>query len=185
MSISISTPGEGGSATGQTLIASAVLGADAASFSFTSIPGTYNHLVLRFVLRQATAGVSNRQLHLRFNNDSSSIYDTQQLVGNNSSASAAAFSAASVAILGYTPAATATANYSSAGVVEIPGYALTTFFKAGTCQMGQDTNGAASNYRSDATAFFWRSTAAITRIDLLPQDDNFLAGSAAYLYGVT
>ena len=168
-----------------TLIASAVLGADAASFSFTSIPGTYNHLVLRFVLRQATAGVSNRQLHLRFNNDSSSIYDTQQLVGNNSSASAAAFSAASVAILGYTPAATATANYSSAGVVEIPGYALTTFFKAGTCQMGQDTNGAASNYRSDATAFFWRSTAAITRIDLLPQDDNFLAGSAAYLYGVT
>ena len=168
-----------------TLIASAVLGADAASFSFTSIPGTYNHLVLRFVLRQTAAGVSNRQLHLRFNNDSSSIYDTQQLVGNNSSASAAAFSAASVAILGYTPAATATANYASAGVIEIPGYALTTFFKHGTCQTGQDTNGAAANFRSDATSFVWRSTAAITRIDLLPQSDNFLAGSAVYLYGVT
>ena len=168
-----------------TLIASAVLGADAASFSFTSIPGTYNHLVLRFVLRQTTAGVSNRQIHLRFNNDSSSIYDTQQLVGNNSSASAAAFSAANVAILGYSPAATATANYASAGVIEIPGYALTTFFKHGTCQTGQDTNGAPSNFRSDATSFVWRSTAAITRIDLLPQHDNFLAGSAAYLYGVT
>lgn len=185
MSISISTPGEGGSATGQTLIASAVLGADAASFSFTSIPGTYNHLVVRFVLRQATAGVENRQLHLRFNNDSSSIYDTQQLVGNNSSASAAAFSAATAAILGYSPAATATANYASAGVIEIPGYALTTFFKHGTCQTGIDTNGAAANFRSDATSFVWRSTAAITRIDLLPQFDNFLAGSAAYLYGVT
>ena len=168
-----------------TLIASAVLGADAASFSFTSIPGTYNHLVVRFVLRQTAAGVSNRQIHLRFNNDSSSIYDTQQLVGNNSSASAAAFSAANVAILGYSPAATATANYASAGVIEIPGYALTTFFKHGTCQTGTDTNGAAANFRSDATSFVWRSTAAINRIDLLPWSNNFLAGSAAYLYGVT
>ena len=183
---SAQTPGVkwAASSSALTLIASAVLGADAASFSFTSIPGTYNHLVLRFVLRQTAAGVSNRQLHLRFNNDSSSIYDTQQLVGNNSSASAAAFSAASVAILGYTPAATATANYASAGVIEIPGYALTTFFKHGTCQTGQDTNGAAANFRSDATSFVWRSTAAITRIDLLPQSDNFLAGSAVYLYGV-
>ena len=168
-----------------TLIASAVLGADAASFSFTSIPGTYNHLVLRFVLRQTTAGVSNRQIHLRFNNNSSSIYDTQQLVGNNSSASAAAFSAANVAILGYSPAAVATANYASAGVIEIPGYALSTFFKHGTCQTGTDTNGAAANFRSDATSFVWRSTAAINQIDLLPQSHNFLAGSAAYLYGVT
>lgn len=167
-----------------TLLASTVLAVDTASFSFTSISGAYNHLKLVILVRGNAAGVAAREIWMRFNNDSTAIYDYQEVGGQNATAFAGAGVAQTKIRIGYMPAATATAGIAAVGEYIIPCYKSTTFQKAGNGHYSKNENSAAANFIDAPVSFWWRSAVAITRIDLLPQSSDFLAGSEAYLYGI-
>jgi hypothetical protein len=155
-----------------------------ASVSFTSIPNTYASLVVVYQVRGDTAGVSNTGIRVTFNNDSGSNYNGQFVGGNNTTAYAAIQTAAAFGYLGEMPAATATSGYSSSGSIEIPNYMGTAFFKNAMFATTRDTNGAGANMVAYRGHIVWKSTTAISRIDLFPQYGNFLTGSRVTLYGI-
>lgn len=155
-----------------------------ASVSFTSIPNTYASLVVVYQVRGDSAGASNTGIRVTFNNDSGSNYNGQFVGGNNTTAYAAIQTAAAFGYLGEMPAATATSGYSSSGTIEIPNYMGTTFFKNAMFATTRDTNGAGANMVAYRGHIVWKSTAAISRIDLFPQYGNFLTGSRVTLYGI-
>ena len=155
-----------------------------ASVSFTSIPNTYASLVVVYQVRGDNAGVSNTGIRVTFNNDSGSNYNGQFVGGNNTTAYAAIQTAAAFGYLGEMPAATATSGYSSSGTIEIPNYMGTAFFKNAMFATTRDTNGYGANMVAYRGHIVWKSTTAISRIDLFPQAGNFLTGSRVTLYGI-
>jgi hypothetical protein len=78
----------------------------------------------------------------------------------------------------------ATAGEVGTHVLDFPEYANTTFFKTIT-SLGMDEWGNASSARTlGAYVGVWRSTAAISGLTLGPGGGNWIAGSAATLYGI-
>ena len=53
-----------------------------------------------------------------------------------------------------------------------------------TLQTTRDENGSGANMVTYRGHIVWKSTAAISRIDLFPQYGNFLTGSRVTLYGI-
>jgi hypothetical protein len=154
------------------------------TISFTSIPSTYTHLVIVFQGRSNAAGVATTGFRMTLNNDTGSNYNGQFVGGNNTTAYAAIQTAAAFGYLGEMPAATATSGYSSSGTIEIPNYMGTTFFKNAMFATTRDTNGAGVNMVAYRGHIVWKSTTAISRIDLFPQFGDFIAGSCFTLYGI-
>lgn len=155
----------------------------AGAISITSISQSFAHLVLVAQLR-GDAVASNRTINVRFNNDTGANYDSQYVAGNNATASAAATAAQTSAAVGAIPAASATAGYAGALVLEIPNYSGTTYYKSAMYRTSKDENGAAANMVTYNGMVVWRSTNAITRIDLGILTGNFNAGSRVTLYGI-
>jgi hypothetical protein len=164
-----------------------VLDSAASSITFSSIPGTYNHLQLVAMARSATASAADNWA-LQVNGDTGAHYDRMDIYvngfntsGSSSTSAQTSWSAASADL----PAASDTAGYAGLLKVEIPAYALTTFNKVGTWRSGNgDTFDSTSTVHSISLG--WRSTAAVTSMKLfLTSGGNLATGSAAYLYGVT
>ena len=163
-------------ATTYTLIASSTVGAGgSSSISFTSIPQTYTDLLVVASLRNS--GTSDDTLKINFNSSSTS-YSARRLMSTGSTLynSAPTFGDA-----GQTTFASVTANTFASTNIYIPNY----------------TSSNNKNYNVEATeewnattgslfliGGFWSNTAAITRIDLLPNADTFAQYSSAYLYGI-
>jgi hypothetical protein len=155
-----------------------------AAFSFTSIPTTYRHLILIMNGRSNLSAVWGTGF-LRFNNDSSSIYDWE-CAPDGVNAAGVTGAGQSYAAPFAPVASTATANNSSSFFMIIPNYKGTTFFKTGQCISGAFYNTTAADFKTNNSSFLWRSTAAINRIDI---DDaggggGFISGSVCTLYGV-
>lgn len=181
--------GAGGGAGAWALIASSVLSGGDGTFSFTSIPSTYNHLVLMGRLRSDRAANDIDSVGIRFNNDSGAsqyshlrVYHTSAGAGSHAvDRSDGEFEAAQ------TEAATSTAGRWSQNKWTFPLYANTSMTKTGQAESFIFKDESAD---VDATVFhgigYWRSTAAINRIDVFPiNGTNFKQYSALYLYGVT
>lgn len=149
-----------GNLTGARRIASSLLGADAASVVFSSIPATYSGLLIVGLCRQ-TKAVAAAGFNIRVNNDN----------GTNYTAGSSFIPAGNV------PGASATAGRSGSVVIWIPGYAQTTFHKTVIWQVAYD------NIISNG-AYGWNSTAAINEVDLIADTNNFLTGSLFELYGL-
>jgi len=164
-----------------TLINSNVLTSAAASVTFSAIPATYTDLVLKWSARESAAS-TERDLTVRFNNDSSTLYSNRWIGGDGSSASSSNVSTFANFFLGsYTPGANATSNTFSNGELYLPSYTVSqnkpvSFFNA------LETNSATAWLRADAGLY--RSTTAISRIDFIAVS-NFVSGSSFYLYGIS
>ena len=105
----------------EVLITETLLGSPAANFTFSSIPGTYRHLILRCEMRGDTAAV-NVTATTTLNSDTGADYDVIYLqeAGN---ALSNVFSAAQTGVAqNIISAANAPANYSSAFTVLIQNY---------------------------------------------------------------
>jgi hypothetical protein len=149
----------------------------ATNVSFTSIPSTYKNL--RIVYSAAITAGAWEFFLMRFNNDTGSNYDRQTLQGRAGSATAAE-------TYGSTSMHIAQINQVNAtvGQIVIPAYkdtvldklAVSTFFgKHGTSSTNQFTG---------VFGGAFRSTAAITQIDLFPDTAKvFVTGSTFTLYG--
>jgi hypothetical protein len=181
-------PGTGSPAL--TTICDQLLSGSQASFDTNTIlggniPSTYKHLVFEFVLRSDNSGL-NEDLLVRFNNDSTSAhYNTQRLGANGTSVSGAesigtlaGFFAALV------PGNTAPSGHAGAGTCRIQNYASTTFNKYATCNTTYSNSASSAGMQTEQYGGLWLSTAAITRIQLLPLvGSNWLTGSRFTLLG--
>lgn len=160
------------------------LGASAVSFDITPISGAYSVLQLYALLRDDAADAFVGSALIRFNNDSGANYAYQFMRGFGGSVGAGSNDAATSGIGLMETDASVTANYFGGGRMAIPFYANTTTFKTAFTEGGALGSGANDDVRP--TAFMWKSTAAISRITILPSaGTHFVAGSAVVLYGLT
>jgi hypothetical protein len=82
--------------------------------------------------------------------------------------------------LGYISGGGASASYASSGDLIIPYYSGTTFYKTISRRSAMQSG----LNRSDYSSSTWKNAAAITRVDLTLDANNFAAGSVVSLYGL-
>lgn len=154
-------------------IASQTLGSAASSVTFSSIAGTYTDLI---VVINAKAVTGTPSIALRFNSDSGSNYSYTGLAGNGSSASSARASNTSTAWVSAYLNGVSSTNWNN-GIIHIMNYANSTTYKTSLARW------AGADYEVDAIVTLWRSTSAITEVNLIAQS-NLVAGSTFTLYGI-
>lgn len=150
-------------------ISTTTLGSAAASVTFSSISGSYTDLVISMSYSRSVSGNGL----LRFNSDTASNYSNTYLLGDGSAASSGRGSNQTNGILSYD-----SANLQETCIVNIFNYSNTTTFKTFYTR-GNDTGLGVISYVN-----LWRSTSAITSIELRPNSGNWNSGSMFTLFGI-
>ncbi len=151
--------------------------------TFSSIPSTYRDLKL-IIRGRGTTAATSVAVAVTVNNDTSAIYDSQRVSGSSTTASANNTLAATSWTVGSITASTATAGIASSHEYTIHDYKGTTFQKSGISFTPLKSGTAAGNITMNCTAIYWRSTAAINRVDVTLAAGNFDTGSVVSLYGI-
>jgi hypothetical protein len=157
-------------------IATVTVGAGGTSLvTFSSIPSTYQHLQVRAFGKDASIYGA---IFMSFNNDTYSTNFTRHgLYGDGSSA--ASFGAANAPYMNAITTPVSSGGFGAA-IIDILDYANTNKFKTIKSLSGWDNNG------SGIAALFsgsWRSTTAVSRIDIL-SDSTIGQYSSFALYGI-
>ena len=140
------------------------------SISFTSISGTFTDLVLVSNVLATTP----YELFVQFNNDTATNYSVTLLQGDGSSA--ASFRETNKERIG---AAYSTSTNPTAAITQIQNYSNSTTYKTVL------SRSSAASSAAIAYVGLWRSTAAITSIQLkLTATKTFSAGATFTLYGI-
>lgn len=146
--------------------------------SFTSIPGTYKSLQIRFSYL-GSAGGGN--ILSRFNSDTAANYSQHRLWGNGSSAQASGTANTASCYAGDVAYGGGTTQPCT-GILNILDYAAGTKYATTSFISGNDSNGGGSITLGSGS---WRNTAAITSITLTLSGDTFSSsGSTFALYGI-
>jgi len=156
-----------------TPIATATASGSQPTISFTSISGSYTDLVLIYSAKDGTGGAEGN-IQVTFNSDSGSNYSWTNLYGNGSTTGSTR-STNQTAIYAYCAGNTASLE---AGTFQVMNYSNATTYKS-TLNRGNVASGAVV-----ARVGLWRSTSAITRMDLTSSSGNFASGSTFTLYGI-
>jgi hypothetical protein len=159
------------------------LGGSAANVDVTSITGTYAHLLVAVYARGDTAATSS-VYNMQFNGDTAANYDSQRVLGTAATAQAIEAFAGTSAIAGVMPANTAGANLFNAGLMFIPHYAGSANNKLALSVSSVKLAATTGNLATYLIGGFWRSSAAITRVTLIPAAGNFVAGTRVTVYGM-
>jgi len=157
-------------------IATTTLGSAVASYTFSSIPGTYTDLVLA----SSCLGVTSTSFIecIRFNSDTGNNYSNTFAGGFVSSAGSNRNSNVSYIFVNHLNGYFTTGNPMT-GITHIQNYSNTTTNKTVLSRGG----GAATDV--DIIVGLWRNTSAITSITVFFQSsDNLQAGSTFTLYGI-
>lgn len=153
--------------------------------TFDSIPSTFKHLQIRGIGRSTTSG--DYAAYLRFNSDSGNNYARHALEGNGSSAVANSTINTDGAHAGRVTTSSANASMYGAAIIDIFDYTNTNKHKVLRVFSGIDTNGTvagASGTDLIVASGLWRSTSAITKIEMFAGAANWAAGSTFVLYGI-
>ena len=154
-------------------IATTTLGSAQATVTFTSITGTYTDLVL---ITNSATGSNDIDMYIQVNSDTASNYSWTRLLSTGSSALSSRGSNSS---LGYRVGNMSGSNVGQNNViVQFQNYSNTTTFKTVL------TRGNNSANLVEAFVGLWRSTSAITSMDIKTQSGNFSIGSTFTLYGI-
>jgi hypothetical protein len=141
--------------------------------TFSSIPGTYTDLVL--VISGLTASATD--INIRVNGDSGTNYSTTYLTGNGSSAASfRSTNQTKMTIMYYS--ATGTGSSPNVSLVQFMNYSNTTTNKTVLARSNNANSGV------DANVHLYRSTSAITSMEISGQSGNFVSGTVMSLYGI-
>lgn len=167
------------------LIASNTLSSSTTSVTFSSIPGTYTDLVLKYSMR--TDSNSYLQwLNMRFNGDSGSAttYSLTYLAASTSTSpvSGRYTSTYRWAVQGAN-AALSTSNTFSSYEVYIPSYTVSQNKPGSIFGVMENNSGTDNRWEIDTAAALYRNTSAITSIQI-ESGSNILSGSSFWLYGI-
>lgn len=155
-------------------IATTTLGSATGTITFGSIPATYTDLRIVMVGTM----VNSEQPYVRFNSDSGTNYSYTCLYGTGSSAGS--FRSTSSTRIYVAPAPNWSNTNAQMATVDVFSYTGSTF-KTVLCAGSNDNNGSGA---TDRTVGLWRSTSAITQIDIVGNGQNFATGFTATLYGI-
>lgn len=153
-----------------------VSGTSTGQITFSSIGGSYTDLVL---IASGQLIASTQNLEMRLNSDSGTNYSRTAIWGTGSVASSGRTTSAAqirldvYAYWGTTSPTTVLVNFMN--------YSNTTTYKTFLARSNNAGTGV------DAEVGLWRSTSAITQIDLYPTvgtSEKFAAGSTFTLYGI-
>lgn len=172
--------GGGGSSGALTLIQRQVLSVAAATVTFSSIPQTYENLVLE-IMGSASDASNSVNANVQFNGDTTGTNYINANIQGGSTAPAAGSGSGAITGAVLPGTSNALTNGAGSGRLTIPDYARTTFIK--TC-----TSTTSLVISSAALAIYavsvWKSTAAITSLSITDSGGgNFIAGSVFSLYG--
>ena len=161
-------------------IATQTLASAAASITFSSIAATYTDL--RLVLTALSATSAGTYPYVYFNGISGTTnYSQTNISANGATAiSSAETSVGSTYLVGSGTFVFCTDVIPGTATLDIFSYAGSTN-KTTLCSTSIDTNGAGNVARS---VILWRSTAAITSINLGKLGQNYGIGTTATLYGI-
>jgi FlaG/FlaF family flagellin (archaellin) len=157
-------------------IASVTLAADASSLTFgssNSLPQTYTDLIL---VCQQFQSVGGYPVSVRANGDSGSNYSFTHLKGNGTTASSNRYSSQTLWQFDFESSSSTTAYTIS--IIQFMSYSNSNVFKTALSSAGRAGGGV------DRSVGLWRSTAAITQLDVLLASGNFKSGSTFSLFGI-
>ncbi len=152
-------------------------------FSFTNIPATFRALRVVARVRSNSSGGAASILGLQFNGDTGANYDRIGSLFTNVSVSVAESFGSTLLQIGMAAGST---NSSHMGFAEanIPAYGTTSAEKGVLAFAGFKVSLAAAGLTGIHSAGFWRSTAAITRVDVLDAGGNMSSGGIVTLWGL-
>lgn len=159
-------------------IQTVTLGGTQSSISFTSIPSTYKHLQIRYLLRGTNAGLG---VYARFNSDSGSNYANHYLTGDGSSASSGAYLSETRFIFGAGAGTALGTGIFAVAILDILDYKSTVKYKTGRALSGVDANGSGN---VSLNSSLWLNTNAISNIEIFPTAGSFAQYSSFALYGI-
>lgn len=164
-----------------TAIASTTLGSNTSTITFSSIPATYDDLMLVCYARSSAIATS-RGMRIRLNNDTGTNYSGTFLIGDGASATSSRATTADQIFAGNIPAASSTANIFGTLQLNLISYKNSSYNKTALIRNAMDLNGSGATYLNVG---LFSSTAAISRIDLyLDSASDFISGSVFALYGI-
>lgn len=163
------------------LISTQVLTGTAATVTFSSIPSTYTHLQLRIVAKFSAASATGYSA-VRFNSDSAANYSYHYLYGTGTSVASTGSAGTSFAGLVFMGANDVGASVFSSNIIDILDYKDTNKYKTTRLLGGRSQS---TSPQVNLVSGNWRSTSAITSIDLPVLDGtSYSIGSRFSLYGV-
>ena len=157
-------------------IATTTLGSASASIAFSSIPSTYTDLRISTVLFPGTSSRMQINGDTGTNYSSTFLYTVNTTPGPGSRTNDTHIPFLLAAAVGTTIPVMAT--------IDIFSYTNTAGWKNVLWQESADKNGDASPHWVVSGFGLWRSTSAITSINLFNTGFTFAAGSTATLYGI-
>lgn len=159
------------------------LGAATAGWDVFSGLGGYNHLKLVVTIR-GDAAVSAQQFMIRLNGDLTASYDWQRMYSNTAAMNAAESVGDTKFLGGWYPANTASASTVGSAEILIPNYTDASFQQTLTSTGSATFSTASGGFYTFQYGGQWRATAAITRVQILPETGNFVTGSRLTIYGL-
>lgn len=158
-----------------------------ALITFNNIPQTFTDLFIETSARSLNTGVQN--LRFKFNNDSTSLYSNTNFYGDGSTAGSDRTSGSAIFIGDYAsgtiPSSSNTANTFSNQAYYLPNYTGSNF-KSVIQDSVSENNAASTNIRTSLGAGLYRSTSAISRIDVSETSGSGFAQYSTFtLYGIT
>lgn len=165
----------------ETVIASGTLGSDSGSIDITSIPGTYDDIVLRLEGRSTRTGSTADSVNVYFNNDTTAAnYRIEAQYAQGPSTGGGIY-VQDNALCFFMPTADSPSNYFGVAEISVQGYANS---HAKLCAFrSEDRRDATTNNLTILGHLHWENTSAITRITLVPNSANFVTGTRYQLVG--
>lgn len=158
-----------------------ILGASAASVTFSSIPTTMRRLSLR-ILAKCDAAVNTQNMYIRINGDSTSNYNSQETSSVNTVASGTNLPGTNVGLIGSVVGTSAASNQWGSATVEFQGWASSTGRACWTFVTQALANGAA-NFVVQTGGGQYLVAGPYSSITIMPATGNFIAGSEFILEG--
>jgi hypothetical protein len=152
-----------------------------ATVSFTSIPATFKHLEIRYIVRADVADLDSALL-MRFNSDTASNYSWHILRGSGSALYVDGAATNNNPLVASQVGNDSTASAFGGGIINVLDYANTNKLKTARALGGFDANGSGYTQLSSQS---WRSTSAVSSIQLtFSTGSGFKQYSQFALYGV-
>lgn len=169
------------------LLYETTLTAAAASIDTGTLSQAYKDLRVEISELRGSTAATEVGFLLRFNGDTASNYDWSRVSNSNATVTGQEGTATtSIQTLTTTAGVTAdssTANASTSMVIDVPGYTGTTRWKAASIVSSESMGSGAGNRRATLSMGTWRSTAAITSLQITLSSGNIMAGTSVRVYG--
>jgi hypothetical protein len=170
-----------------TKIASITVTSGVNPVTFTSIPQTYTDLIVKISARAGGATDAGQGFYVQINGSATAVYSATKVQYYDTVVRSYRNSANNAWLEIPLDNAANTANVFSSAEIYIPNYSNTSNYKSGIIDSVKEQNGTGGAFTySSLEAVLWRSTAAITQLEIGTNITSplYYGGSTFTLYGI-